>query len=487
MPPSDAYRPDPAWLRLGDGLHDAVTPAHFPQHLLRFRNDRAAADVGLDTLSDPAWIDHFARFTPLPGNLPEPLALRYHGHQFRHYNPNLGDGRGFLYAQVRDRHGVLLDLGTKGSGTTPWSRGGDGRLTLKGAVREILATEYLEALGVDTSRTLSVVETGESLERHDEPSPTRAAVLVRLQRSHVRFGTFQRLAFHREHALLERLVGFTLQTWFPDDADASDPASTLLDRAVSGMARTVGGWMAAGFVHGVLNTDNMCITGQSFDYGPWRWAMTYDPGFTAAYFDDTGLYAFGRQPEAVHWNLVRLAEALLPVGDREALTAALHTYVPRVRRAWGDAVRRRLGIASAGAEEDERRATALVSFLGDTGLPMEQVYFDLYGGPASRDRRARSPLATSYAAPAFDGLGSWIDAAQPDPQAHLDHAVFDEGPVTMAIETVEALWDPIAVHDDWSALHTHVAAVRRYGEALAGTLCNGPLPVHGLEDVPVPG
>jgi len=188
------YRPETAILALGDAFYDAVAPADFPQAIPRFRNDRWARAVGLGGLDDEAWIRHFARFAPLPDNLPRPLALRYHGHQFRVYNPDIGDGRGFLFAQLRDADDRLLDLGTKGSGQTPYSRFGDGRLTLKGGVRELLATEMLEALGAETSKTFSLIETGEALERSDEPSPTRSAVLVRLQHSHIRIGTFQRLA-----------------------------------------------------------------------------------------------------------------------------------------------------------------------------------------------------------------------------------------------------------------------------------------------------
>jgi uncharacterized protein YdiU (UPF0061 family) len=179
---------------VADFLADPVRAADFPETILRFRNDRAAATIGLEPLSDADWVRHFGRFEPLPGSLPEPLALRYHGHQFRVYNPNIGDGRGFLFAQMHDIAGRLMDLGTKGSGQTPHSRSGDGRLTLKGAVREILATEMLEALGVETSRTFSVVETGEALHRGDEPSPTRSAVLIRLSHGHIRIGSFQRLA-----------------------------------------------------------------------------------------------------------------------------------------------------------------------------------------------------------------------------------------------------------------------------------------------------
>ena len=154
-------------MALGEGFFDPVTAAAFPQTIVRFRNDRAAAEIGLDKLSDAEWVQHFGRFEPLTGSIETPLALSYHGHQFRTYNPDLGDGRGFLFAQCRDDRNRLMDLGTKGSGTTPWSRAGDGRLTLKGAVREVLATEMLEALGLDTSRTLSVIETGEALDRSD--------------------------------------------------------------------------------------------------------------------------------------------------------------------------------------------------------------------------------------------------------------------------------------------------------------------------------
>ncbi|HET6468403.1 MAG TPA: protein adenylyltransferase SelO family protein, partial [Geminicoccaceae bacterium] len=196
MPPFPRYRPSTAHAELGGAFYDPVRPASFPLHALRYRNQRWAARVGLDALSDGEWIGHFGRFEPLPGGFDPPLALRYHGHQFRVYNPHLGDGRGFLFAQLRDaRDGRLLDLGTKGSGRTPWARGADGRLTLKGGVREVLASEMLEALGVETSKAFSLIETGEALARNDEPSPTRSAVLVRLSHSHIRIGTFQRLAY----------------------------------------------------------------------------------------------------------------------------------------------------------------------------------------------------------------------------------------------------------------------------------------------------
>src|SRR5205823_4179497 len=162
------YRPDPKILQLGTEFYDPVDPARFPNAIPRFLNRRWAERVGLGELDDAAWEANFCRFEPLPGNLQQPLALRYHGHQFRVYNPEIGDGRGFLFAQLRDDRDRLLDLGTKGSGQTPYSRHADGRLTLKGGVREVLATEMLEGLGVNTSKSFALFETGEELERGDE-------------------------------------------------------------------------------------------------------------------------------------------------------------------------------------------------------------------------------------------------------------------------------------------------------------------------------
>ena len=187
MPVSAGYRPDPAHPALGAAFFDPVTPARFPRHVLRYRNQRWAERVGLGELTPAEWEDHFARFVQLPGNLTQPLALRYHGHQFHVYNAALGDGRGFLFAQLHDvEDGRLLDLATKGSGQTPW-----------------------------TSKSFSLFETGEELERGDEPSPTRSSVLVRLGHSHVRFGTFQRLRYHDDVAGLRRLVGFSIEHYLP--------------------------------------------------------------------------------------------------------------------------------------------------------------------------------------------------------------------------------------------------------------------------------
>jgi uncharacterized protein YdiU (UPF0061 family) len=471
VPPSPPFRPSTAHAQLGPLFYDAVEPARFPQQILRHRDQRWAERVGLGTLTGEEWLDHFALFEPLPGSLPQPLALRYHGHQFRTYNPDLGDGRGFLFAQVHDlADGRLLDLATKGSGRTPWSRGGDGRLTLKGGVREVLATEMLEALRVNTSKSLSLVETGEALARGDEPSPTRSAVLVRLSHSHIRIGTFQRLAYLGETEALGRLLDYTIETYMPElwrDAVA-DRAAAFLGEVCRRVAAVGAAWMAAGFVHGVLNSDNINVTGESFDYGPWRFLPVLDPAFTAAYFDHAGIYAYGRQPDALLWNLIRLAECLLPLGERQALEDALGAFEAAFHVEQPAALLARLGVASRGAEEDMALALAWWGWMGESGVPFERAFFDWHGGPAAAGRAEAGPEGARYRAPDFATVRRLLDEYAPAPGARLDHPYWQRAaPATMLIEDVEALWAPIAARDDWSLFHAKLADIGELREALA--------------------
>ena len=454
------WRPRRSHAELGPAFYDAVRPAAFPEHILRYRNQRAAASVGLDDLTDAEWIEYFGRFSPLPGSFPEPLALRYHGHQFQSYNPDLGDGRGFLYAQLEDLNdGRLLDLGTKGSGRTPWSRGGDGRLTLKGGVREVLATAMLEAFGVNTSKSLSLIETGEELERGDEPSPTRSSVLVRLSHSHVRIGSFQRLGYLGDEAGLTQLLDHSVRHYYPALWQEGDNqrAARFLGAVSEAVAETGARWIAAGFVHGVLNTDNINITGESFDYGPWRFLPHYDPTFTAAYFDQTGLYAFGRQPDTLAWNLTRL-------GEHADLEAGLNRFWPAFQRAIWAAVLDRLGLESLGVEADSLLVQEVFNFLGETQMPFEQFFFDWRGGDGAR--AMRSPAAEYYRRPAFEALSSLLTAHPMSSNANLDHPYFArETPRTMLIEEMEALWAPIAERDDWSAFHAALDEIEEMRQA----------------------
>lgn len=467
MPVSAAYRPDPVFMRLGPEFADPVAPADFPETRLRFRNDRAAATLGLEGLTDAEWLDHFARFRSLPDNQPGPLAMRYHGHQFRSYNSDLGDGRGFLFAQLRESgSGRLLDLATKGSGQTPWSRAGDGRLTLKGGVREILAASMLEALGVPTSRAFSLVETGEDLVRGDEPSPTRSAVLTRLSHSHIRFGTFQRQAFLERPDNITVLVDHAVETYFPAVADQPDRPKVLLEQVVAASARLLARWMAAGFVHGVLNTDNMVVTGESFDYGPWRFLPKNDPNFTAAYFDHSGLYSFGRQPEAVFWNLQQLAACLARVTDDAGLIAALNGFSDLYRDALRGAMLDRLGLKPRSAEEDIALVQAAFTALavggreGGESLRWEPFFFDWFGGQASEARALAGPRAGLYGQEPFLEFRRALAAFEPDRPERLENPVFGRpDPEEMLIDEVEALWAPIAQADDWEPLHAKLRRI----------------------------
>ncbi|MHA6287452.1 protein adenylyltransferase SelO family protein [Maricaulis sp. CAU 1757] len=448
-----------------------------PKRKKRYWNVAWAARVGLDNLDAGARQAHFHRFEPLADNQAGPRAMRYHGHQFRSYNPELGDGRGFLFAQLRDDQDRLLDLATKGSGQTPWSRGGDGRLTLKGAVREVLAAEMLEALGVYTSKAFCVFETGEQLARNDEPSPTRSAVLTRLGHSHVRFGTFQRQAALGSEEGVRTLTDHVVSVYHPDLADSEDRAAALLDRVVEVSARLVARWMAAGFVHGVLNTDNLNVTGESFDYGPWRFLPHYEPGFTAAYFDQTGLYAYGRQPEAVYWALQQLAGALALIGDRLALEAALGRFPAVYREAVLAAFLDRFGVASRGMAEDEALLRAFLAFMQASQMPWEAVFFDWFGGAASESRAMSGDRAVIYRGEAFDAWHGLLSRHQPARAERLDNVYFERrNPVAMTIEVVESTWDAIADRDDWSAFNgllgeiREAAAAYRLGEGRAGFL-----------------
>ncbi len=460
-PQAPDFQPEARILSLGDSFYDRVVAATSPASILRFRNNRAAAEVGLAGLTDAEWIDRFGRFCPLEGSLPEPLALRYHGHQLRVYNPDIGDGRGFLYAQLRDRAGRLMDLGTKGSGQTPWSRFGDGRLTLKGGVREVLATEMLEALGANTSRSFSLIETGEALHRGDEPSPTRSSVLVRLSHGHIRIGSFQRLATLGDAAGLDALVRYCLAELYgvePGDA----PALQLYTLVVERTARLAASYMAAGFVHGVLNSDNIAITAESFDYGPWRFTPFWDPDFTAAYFDQTGLYAFGRQAQAIHWDAAQLALSLTAFASVEELAPILDRFPAIYEQALTDAMLRRLGVTSRGEQEDLALCDAMIRALQQCTVSIDRFFFDWRGGT----RRASSPDDAAYDHPVFRPFVEAVAAYQPS--GTNDHPYWsDPAPCSMHIEEVEAIWASIAEVDDWSRFETKIADIRRMGAALA--------------------
>ena len=463
---------EPSIEGLGEAYWDGVEAAVFPQTRLRFRNDALLSQLGLDpaAVTDRDFEAAYGRFEarqPL-------LALRYHGTQFGTYNPFLGDGRGFLYGQVRDIYGDLQDLGTKGSGTTPWSRGGDGRLTLKGGVREIIASEALHRLGVTTSRTLSLVETGEELWRGDEPSPTRSAVMVRLARTHLRFGSCERLLHRREPQNLERLWRHAQATYYPHLGDGSgeESALALYGELVERVARLAAEWMVAGFTHGVLNTDNMSLAGESFDYGPFAFLDRWDLGFTAAYFDQTSLYAYGQQPRICHQNLRLLQEPLAMLWPRQALEQRLERFGPTYDAHFRARLMRRLGfeLESQQVSAPDWLASAELPDLLLPTLQLLAAWPVAYGsffaalerriatGGLPAEAEALAPFVEGAPEPPRQAWLTWRDGwwawsqAWPQPQAIAETLARWNLPVTPVRAEIERIWEAIDQRDDWSLL-----------------------------------
>ena len=464
---------EPSVEGLGESYWDVVQAARFPQARLRFRNNDLLRQLGLDpaSVSDAHVEAAYGRFEarqPL-------LALRYHGYQFGVYNPQLGDGRGFLYGQVRDRCGRLQDLGTKGSGQTPWSRGGDGRLTLKGGLREVVASEALQRLGVTTSRTLSLVETGESLYRGDEPSPTRSSVMVRMAVTHLRFGSCERLLHLRQPDQLERLLQHLQRVYYPHLDTADQPLVALYGELVQRVARLAAQWMVAGFTHGVLNTDNMSLVGESFDYGPFAFLDRWDPGFTAAYFDHTGLYAYGRQPGICHHNLKLLQAPLAMVLPLPPLEQALEHFAPTYEAAYRQGLLRRLGVLP-GPDQHQDTPQELVPLTLQLLAAWDVGYGDFFGG--LRDTITAAPPRCE------DDLQPW-GTRQPQRQAwtawrgswwHHWQGLNETGrraalwalqrwnlPTTPTRPVIEKVWNAVDQADDWEPLHQLVASWRWTG------------------------
>jgi uncharacterized protein YdiU (UPF0061 family) len=317
--------------------------------LVRF-NRALAEELGLDAdrLDGPTGAAIFS------GNLPpdgaQPIAQAYAGHQFGGFSPQLGDGRALLLGEVIDRHGRRRDIALKGSGPTPFSRRGDGKAALGPVLREYLIAEAMHALGIRTTRALAAVATGEDIQRE---TAQPGAVLTRVAASHIRVGTFQFFATRGDAAKLKRLTDYTIARHYPALADSQNPALALLDAVVSAQADLIASWMAVGFIHGVMNTDNMTLSGETIDYGPCAFMDAYAPGTVYSSIDQTGRYAYGNQPQIGQWNLARLAEALLPLidadGDRAVAlaTEVLRAWTARYEGAWLARFRAKLGLQTS--------------------------------------------------------------------------------------------------------------------------------------------
>lgn len=464
---------EPALEALGDDYYDVVAAADFPQHILRFRNDDLLLKLGLQPpdVSDFDFIEAFGQFQR---RLPL-LALRYHGYQFGDYNAALGDGRGFLYGQVRGTDGKLYDFGTKGSGTTPYSRNGDGRLTLKGGVREILASEALHALGVNTSRCFSLVETGERLWRGDEPSPTRSSVMVRFSQSHIRFGTFERLQYLGRADLMQLLLDHVIEIYYDHLLTIQDVQARYAQfyaELVQRVAQLTAQWMAVGFCHAVLNTDNMSITGESFDYGPYAFMNEFDPRFTAAYFDYMGRYSYGNQPRICEWNLLMLQKPLKLIMAAADLETGLATYRTHYYAAYKQKMLTKLGFEALLPELGDELLRLTLELLQKIHAGYHDFFTGLTGQFSTQWCDGPKQILPATAENSDDNAATLLEAWRLHYHTCLTTLTAAEvvqvgrclrktnpGIVLLRPE-IEAIWEPIVAEDNWQPFDDLLAKIQ---------------------------
>lgn len=340
------WRFDNSYARLPAALFEKTPPVPVGAPAIAVFNHALASDLGLDA----EVLDSQVGAMVFAGNsLPDgadPLAQAYAGHQFGHFTM-LGDGRAILLGEQIDPVGRRWDVQLKGAGRTRYSRRGDGRAALGPMLREYIISEAMHGLGIPTTRSLAVVATGEVVER-DALLP--GAVLTRIAASHLRVGTFEYAAALRDQPVLEALLGYTIQRHFPDCFQAESPARALIEAVCRRQADLLALWFSVGFVHGVMNTDNMALSGETIDYGPCAFMDAYDPGTVFSSIDRQGRYAFSNQPVIAHWNLARFAEALVPVmgfpGERavEEAKEALAIYPEAFKRAWLEAMGAKIGL-----------------------------------------------------------------------------------------------------------------------------------------------
>jgi len=373
-----AFRFDNSFARELEGFYVPWRPAAVPAPRLLFLNRSLAAELGLDvaSLDGPAGAATFAG-NALPDGA-EPLAQAYAGHQFGGFSPQLGDGRAVLLGEVIDRQGRRRDIAFKGSGRTPFARGGDGKAAVGPMLREVLLGEAMHALGIPTTRALAVVATGEPVYR-EQALP--GAVLTRVAASHIRVGTFEFFASRGDVERLRKLAEYTLARHDPALAAAPQPFLALLQAVAERQAALVAQWMNVGFIHGVMNTDNMAISGETIDYGPCAFIEAYSPAAVFSSIDHQGRYAFGNQPDIACWNLARLAETLLPLlADDPEQAVAMATEViaafpAQYRRHLLRGQRAKLGLRRG--EPDDDSADAALAEDGLTLLDAERVDFTL--------------------------------------------------------------------------------------------------------------
>ncbi|MBF0271521.1 MAG: YdiU family protein [Magnetococcales bacterium] len=404
-PPSIAFNFKNSYQTLPESFYARVAPVPVANPRLMVFNHALAAELGLDPAALEPWAPLLFSGNRLPTDA-VPIAMVYAGHQFGHFVPRLGDGRAILLGEVIDRNGNRRDIQLKGSGRTPYSRQGDGRAWMGPVLREYLVSEAMHALGIPTTRALAAVATGEIV-RREQPLP--GAVLTRVAASHIRIGTFEYFAARGDHQAVRLLADHVLARHFPEIEPQKDPYLALLQAVTERQAFLIARWMLVGFIHGVMNTDNMTVSGETIDYGPCAFLDAYDPGTVFSSIDQWGRYAFGNQPGIAAWNLARLAGTLLPImglGNQVALeraSAIIDGFHGRFTQYWLEGMRRKLGLG-ASAPEDVALIQDLLSIMQNGGADFTLTFRRLCA--AAVDHEADASVRSLFTQPAaFD---SWV-------------------------------------------------------------------------------
>jgi uncharacterized protein YdiU (UPF0061 family) len=427
-------------------------------------NQGLCKELGLDA----TWLESSAGLAMLSGSeLPEsaePVAMAYGGHQFGGWSPRLGDGRAILLGEVLDRNGIRKDIQLKGSGRTPFSRGGDGKATLGAIVREYLLSESMFALGVPTTRALAVVTTGEPVYRE---TPLPGAILTRVAQSHVRVGTFQYFAAQQDHKSLARLADYVIERHYPEALETANPYRGLLESVLLRQAQLIARWMQLGFIHGVMNTDNMQIAGETIDYGPCAFMDDFHPKCVFSSIDRNGRYAWDQQPSIAKWNLTRLAEAMLPLlaPDQElALEVAakvLELFDDQFNKAFLAGFKRKLGLLDDAEPDAEFLASTLVT------LANEEVDFTLFFRQLTRHAGGATtePLCALFARPEAGEawLASWHERIDDTPTRAETRAAVMRGVNPIFIARNHRVEEAIVAADknDFEPFHKLVAILER--------------------------
>ncbi len=389
---------DNSYARLPDGFVSHQLPTPVPAPELFALNRELAAALGLD----PDWLAGAEGLAMLSGNrLPagaQPVAMGYAGHQFGQWVPRLGDGRALLIGEVIDRDGVRRDLQLKGSGPTPYSRRGDGRSSIGPVVREYLASEFMHALGIPTTRALAAVSTGERVARQrTEPG----GILCRVASSHVRVGTFEFFARNGNNEAVRVLADYVIDRHYPDCRESDHPYAAMFSAILRRQARLIADWLRVGFIHGVMNTDNCSVVGETIDYGPFGFIDQFDPATVYSSIDVGGRYAYNQQPAIAHWNLARLAECLLPLlaEDRQAAVdmanECLKEFPEAFEAAFHPALAAKIGLTAQSAE-NVQLALDLMDVMRDGQADMTLVFRELCNLPtetSDQDQRMQALFA----------------------------------------------------------------------------------------------